>query len=340
MRGEEESEFTLRTTPAQPDPTTSYGEALHPLNGSLGVNLSNELDEATAFTGRDLDLKMNDIDSLASVAGREGSEGRGGGRKGTNVSDLSERGEERLEGILRDEAAQSTNEDGRVVGIRRVYPSSSSSTTASAPASRHRASMRVIQAWMAEARRRERAVEVLVRRGVGRRRVRERRDGRERRLSVRAVLLVARRGIDVVGQGSAAVVVGRRNVEAARDVTARGAIGALLLLADLDLEGRERDLPSRTERESPSVCGRKLREILDGVGRETSSGGRDSLRRLLLRLLLGGAVRERSRVLKTGVGVDDREERGDGAGDVVWMVLASAELSVEGRSSSRAAVAD
>jgi hypothetical protein len=331
MRGEEESEFTLRTTPAQPDPTTSYGEALHPLNGSLGVNLSNELDEATAFTGRDLDLKMNDIDSLASVAGREGSEGRGGGRKGTNVSDLSERGEERLEGILRDEAAQSTNEDGRVVGIRRVYPSSSS-TTASAPASRHRASMRVVQAWMAEARRRERAVEVLVRRGVGRRRVRERRDGRERRLSVRAVLLVARRGIDVVGQGSAAVVVGRRNVEAARDVTARGAIGALLLLADLDLEGRERDLPSRTERESPSVCGRKLREM--------SSGGRDSFRRLLLRLLLGGAVRERSRVLKTGVGVDDREERGDGAGDVVWMVLASAELSVEGRSSSRAAVAD
>ena len=48
--------LTLTASPAQPNPTTSNGETLHLFDRSLSVRLTDKLNEATIFPGRNLDL--------------------------------------------------------------------------------------------------------------------------------------------------------------------------------------------------------------------------------------------------------------------------------------------
>ena len=63
---------TLATAPAETDAAAANGEALHLLDGILGVGLANELDEAAVLAHRDLDLQR-DVSDSSQIADMEDS---------------------------------------------------------------------------------------------------------------------------------------------------------------------------------------------------------------------------------------------------------------------------
>lgn len=83
--------LVLAASPAEADATTANRKPLHALDCPLGVLFADELDEAAALTGRDL-----------------------------GVRDFAKRREKCLQSFLRNEAAESADEDGGVIRVGRI----------------------------------------------------------------------------------------------------------------------------------------------------------------------------------------------------------------------------